>query len=142
MTFEKLHEGTSCNCVTEIENSVMGLFIKKIDGPELREKDFFSYWEKGKTPERDACDDICSYKGVSIDFLESEGDIARMMEVYKRTLSIKPKGKTKYITFNIKLDGGLTKHTPTSASPTHHDFYKCDAFTIDAIQVDKLGPIE
>lgn len=140
-TFEVLAAETVCDCLASSFHDADTMFIKKIDGPEMRDKDFITYWEKGRRPPVEDCSEICGYKGVSIDLLSSPSDIPRILQIYKKTLSIKPNGKTKYITFSIKSSGGRCKHTPTEHSNVHHDFYKSDAFNISDIKLDSITPI-
>lgn len=141
-TFLSILANTDCDCLENSQWEAEVTFIKKIDGPELKEKDFVTYWEKGKQPATDACEDDCGLRGISINRLDNELQLKKILQVYKETLTIKPNGKTKYIKFSIKLEAGRYKHTPTTYSNDHHDFYKADGFSINRISVQEVGPVQ
>lgn len=142
MSFEQIIQDCSCHCTAGSQEDYHNLYIKKVDGPELRDKDFVTKWEKSHRPQdMNDCKAVCGYKGVSVNIVNNEQDIIETVQVYKTTLSIQPKGKSKYVVFRFKIDSGVVKSTPNAHSNTHCDFYKCDQFALSSIAVQDTQPI-
>ena len=141
MTFVETLANVACPCTDKCSSDADIKFIKKIDGPAIKDKDFLTYWEKGNEPETNECVDICGDRAVSINCIKNASELVATLEVYKRTLNIKPKGKTKYILFTIPKGNGLHKSTPSVENPTHYDFYKADGFTVSGLSIISTNPI-
>jgi len=139
MTFEKLHSDTSCDCVEDLNEDTEAIFSRRISGKQLKEKDFRSYWERGKRPESEKCSGICDFKGVSINILSSFNE-NEVFEIYKESRKINP-NISKYITkFKLKSNAGIPKPDPIENNPFHYNFFKCDEFSIE--KIDNLNILE
>lgn len=148
MEFTLLHDDVECNCIEGAGEDNQSAFLRTIDGNEPKEKDFFSHWERykkqGKPLPHDNCGEACALKGLSINKGDgySEDEI---LEVYKnRLLYLSEKERRKRSVYKFKLGGevGVVKHTPDEYHDSHHDLYKCDAFTIDKLQVVEIAKIK
>jgi hypothetical protein len=127
MEFDLLHEDTDCNCTDGATQDFQNLYARKINKPDISEKDLKTHWERGKRPDSLSCVCVCGYKGVSVDsWNESSEDV--VIGKFLTTFRITPRHKDSIYIFRLKQDAGLLKHTPTKDDPFHYDFYKSDEF--------------
>ena len=93
MEFKILSSEHNCDCFDEAFEDNTSSFAIKTMKENLRVQDFNSYWEKGKRPaDNKNCDEVCSYKGVSISiFNDSTRD--DVMNIYKELFPLAPKYK-------------------------------------------------
>lgn len=132
---------TSCQCLQGAFIDLESMFAIKTMKDFLRDVDFTTYFEKGRLPSSENCDDICSVKGQSITMVNSEEDLIATVNVYKELFPFSPKYKSHYTLVRLKEDSGLIKLTPTENNPLHHDFYKSDEFTLEKINFISSTPL-
>ena len=138
-----------CTCLlAEIKNypeNTDVTFCRKLDGNTLRIQDFRSRWEKGKRDVdgqevfADDCEGILSLKGISVD-LYNDKNKENILRKYKTTFTFN-KRKVKYAIFQFQIGAGRVRHSPRDGDLSHHDFYKCDAFSIEHIIPIGIGDV-
>jgi hypothetical protein len=139
MTFEKLNVDNNCKCTEDGVINNISSFALKINKETIREADFKTYWEKGRTSTD--CDEICSLKGQSLTIIDSQKDLDLTLKIYKELFPISPKYKPYCAVVLLNEDSGLVKLTPTEINPLHHDFYKSDEFTIEKVSLLMTIPL-
>jgi hypothetical protein len=134
MTFEHIQSDTHCDCISGASEDIICIYVRKIQKPISRDKDWLSYWEVGKRPIVDDCSVVCSFKGLSVNLwseLSKRNTLDKFLTTFKFSHSNK---KNSLLVFKIKPGAGLVKHTPEVNDPYHYDFYKCDNFTEDMFE--------
>ncbi len=132
MTFENLHHDTECNCTDNAEKDTANEYIRKLKKDVVQDSDFHTHWERGIKSEAKECDDVCSYKAVSIN--QSKGDSERLIvNKYLNTFSINPKKGAHYVKFKLKDNTGKVKFAPEVDDQSHYNLFKSDTFTLDSI---------
>lgn len=140
MTFEKLHQDSSCNCIEvncfEDAQSHWGI---KTNKDILREADFRSKHEKGQIEEGKAynCGELCSLKGVSMSIVKNQEQDHKdnVLKIYKQLFPSAPRYKPYLSIIKFKEGSGVIKFTPLEINPLHHDFYKCDSFVHSEVEL-------
>jgi hypothetical protein len=139
MTFDSLHADTDCDCLGEAFEDTGKLFSSRISKPQMRASDFYSHWERRKKPQLMNCDNVCLYKGISInewnDYTQT-----KIIEKYVGGLGLqdlddKNKIRESVLIFRFKDKLGLLKSSPTKNDPSHYTFYKDDDFSIEHIEI-------
>lgn len=139
MTFKLLHEGIDCNCIESATENGSSIFLRRIDKEEVRERDFYSLWERyakqGKDYPRELkhCKDKCEARGVSVDKFDNTNET--FVEMCKVARSFCPVGRKYFCKFTLSANSGVFNYSPTEKSDVHHDLYKCDAFTLACVSV-------
>ena len=144
MKFNQLHEGISCNCLSEdVSEDTTSVFMRtlKRGHSELKAFDVLSHHQRripmhSKNP---SCKEVCRHRGLSIDKLQS-GNESKIIANYVRAFNIKPKISRSFCKFRLKEGAGLVEHTP-SHNDFHHTLYKSDGLTLDHIEVLNVAPI-
>ncbi|MCH8490221.1 MAG: hypothetical protein LAT81_09885 [Oceanicaulis sp.] len=134
MKFDKLNNATNCDCLQDTFEDHKTRFALKINKSNLRDNDFKTYWEKGRTNFKN-CKEACSLQSQSISIVASEKDIEKTLRVYKSLFPIMPKYKPYCAILTFKEKSGKIKLTPTQNNPLHCDFYKSDIFTKDFVEL-------
>lgn len=134
MTFENIINATNCDCFQETFEDHKTQYALKINKSSLRDADFKTYWEKGRTDHKN-CKEACSLKSQSISIVKTNKDIENTLKIYKSLFPIAPKYKPYCAIFAFKEESGKIKLTPNEKNPLHCDFYKSDAFTKDLVDV-------
>ena len=134
MTFDNIHNDTHCQCLDNTAENLVEVFARKIKKSEPSDGDFSSHWERGILGNSAECKEICLRKSLSINKYDASTE-SQIIEKYKTTFNISPAMKAYYCKFRFKLDAGLIKSTPNNNDKSHCSFFKCDAFTIDRIDV-------
>lgn len=139
MEFNTLNIDTNCNCTKDglIDNT--SHFALKMNKENMRENDFKTYWEKGKTSTE--CEEICSLKGQSLTIVNSTEDLENTIEVYKKLFPFSPSYKPFCAIITLNENSGVVKSTPIEINPLHYDFYKSDDFTIGKVNLIKTIPL-
>lgn len=140
MEFNTIKEGTVCNCFDNANEDLQNNFAIKTMKSELRVQDFNSYWEKGKRPITNECEEICSLKGVSISIFNDETKDA-VINIFKSLFPLAPKYKPYLSVVKLYDKSGLVKHTPNEINQYHYDLYKCDTFdyaNVELININEL----
>jgi hypothetical protein len=140
MEFKNLNEGTVCTCIKDAKEDYQSNFALKTMKTELRIQDFSSYWERGKRPSSNQCEEICSLKGVSVSIFNDETKEA-VIEIFKSLFPLAPKYKPFLSVVKFYDKSGLVKHTPIELNQYHFDFYKSDNFDfakVELINVNEL----
>ena len=141
MEFKNLLSEQNCNCLDKSRQDTTTHFAIKTMKENLRVQDFSSYWEKGKRPEENGnCEEVCSYKGVSISIFNDETK-NEVENIYKELFPLAPKYKPYLSVIKFYDSSGVVKHTPNDVNIHHFDLYKSDTFDfskIDVIQVNDL----
>ena len=130
MRFEKINDATRCNCLEGASQNTADLFVRKIrKSPALKDEDFRSYIERGKTPEAGPCLQTCGYYGVSFE-IWNDSSTKGLLEKYRYTAAISPKSKNNLCVVRFKAHSGLLKHSPDQQiyNVHHYDLYKDDTF--------------
>ena len=141
MTFDSIHSDIECNCIEGAVEDSSSAFLRTIDGNVPKERDFLSHWERyqrqGKELPKGECDELCGWKGVSVNKIDGY-DEDEISKTIKNRLLYLPQGKKKSICrFRLDAGAGVVKHTPNESHGSHHDLYKCDDFDMNKI-VDVL----
>jgi hypothetical protein len=141
ITFNALLD-IGCTClqrkIEECSEDTESSFCRKLSANRLKIQDFKSDWERGKRGigsdpvADDDCEGILSLKGISMNMYNERTKDA-IIAKYRTTLAFTRRG-AKYAVFKFQADAGKVRFSPTDLDPSHHDFYKCDAFTIDHVE--------
>lgn len=134
MTFENFNSDTTCDCLLKAKIDTVNEFVRKLRKDSVEVKDFLTHWEREIRPESEACELICSYKGVSVNQFKSEFE-EQILNKYKTTFNINPKRGSHYLKFRLKEDAGLVKFAPEEDDKSHYSLYKADDFTLDKIEI-------
>ena len=134
MEFQKLHDGSDCNCIDNAEEDVVNQYVRRLRKEKLSEKDFKTHWERGIGVNKNECGDICSYKGISLNQLSEESE-SLIIQKYKTTFNINPKKGGHLIKFQLKDDAGVVEHSPTKSDETHYSFFKSDDFELEKLDI-------
>ena len=137
MDFEKIKNGSQCDCLKGSEIDIEGEYIRKIKKDIVLENDFQTHWERGLHRDENDCDKICSYKSVSINKILSDS-LAQIMNKYKITFRFNPAKGFCCARFKLRENAGKVKHSPTNIDPTHYNFFKADDFTLDSINITEI----
>lgn len=127
MKFEDLHKDIECDCISGCENDTLNSYIRRLRKDVPSDIDFKSHWERGIKPEKNNCEIICSYKGISVN-KSNEQNEEQIIKKYKTTFDINPKKGAYLIKFKIIEKSGVYRFTPSKDDPSHHTFLKSDAF--------------
>jgi hypothetical protein len=136
MTFENLTKDTQCNCLIDASEDTTATFARVLNKDAATEKDFFSKWDKEHRGEE--CENICGLKGVSVSKLESDIVKQEVIGLYNQIFKISPKYKKGVLIFKFKNEAGMSKSTPDNTNRYHHDFYKCDNFSLNSIEQQEV----
>lgn len=134
MTFTQILNGIECNCIDGSNEDTTNKYAIKTIKKELRIQDLHSYHDKDKQNDKLDCKNICSFRGVSISLYNSETQ-EYVLGVYKELFPLSPKYKPYVKIIKFGESSGNVKHTPSSKNSHHYDFYKCDTFALDKIEV-------
>lgn len=134
MEFNKFDEGSTCNCTEDAKEDYQSHFAIKTMKTELRIQDFNSYWEKGKRPKSNNCEEICSLKGVSVSIFNDETKEA-VLDIFKSLFPLAPKYKPFLSVVKFYDQSGLVKSTPNELNQYHFDFYKSDNFDFEKVEL-------
>lgn len=137
MTFDRLHADTDCDCLGDTFEDVEKLFARRISKPIMRPSDFYSHWDRNKKPQSMTCNDICMFKGVSINEWNSETE-SNVIEKYLDSLRLKDlntKIRDSVLIFKFKGSSGVLKYSPSKKDPSHYTFYKTDSFSVEDIEI-------
>jgi hypothetical protein len=137
MTFDSLHADTDCDCLGDTFEETEKLFARRISKPTLKQSDFHSHWERRKRPQSMICDNICVFKGVSVNEWNYETNL-KIIEKYIDGLGVQDldkKIRESILVFKFKSKTGLLKYSPTKKDPSHYTFFKNDNFNIESIEV-------
>ncbi len=139
MNFSKLLENTDCNCTKNAKEDNESMFSFRIDvSKKLKPSYFKTYHERGKQPLNESCENICSYRGLSMSIWTEESQNA-IMEHHRQTIMFSPMLKKSVSILKIKKDGGMFAYTPEQPiyNEFHYDFFKADDFDI-TLHVDLI----
>ena len=139
MNFRTLNSDTNCDCTKDATIDNVSRFALKMNKSSMRENDFKTYWEKGKTST--VCSEICSYKGQSLTIVNNQTDLETTIDVYKKLFPFSPSYRTHCAVITLNENSGLVKHTPIDINPLHYDFYKYDDFSIDKVTKMQIIPL-
>lgn len=141
MTFEKITEDIPCDCFQDTFEDHETKFTIKINQNVLKEKDFKTYWEKGRRSYEN-CEKGCSLKSQSISIIKTEEDLQQNIETYKKLFPIAPNYKPFCAIIVFKEESGKIKLTPSKINPLHCDLYKSDTFSKDLVEVIDIIALE
>jgi len=140
MEFKKLHnEIEPCDCIASAAEDTTTIFVRKINEPKIRERDFRSVWELGKAGNRIDCNAKCSAKGISISNVEDRNEL---IKVFKNSFSFAPGFHPVMCFFKLNDGAGMVKSTPSRNNKYHVDFYKCDNFSINNLTISEYLQLE
>lgn len=134
MKFDNLHSDTNCDCLKQATVDTENVFVRKLRKETLIEKDFLSHWERGIGKDKTDCEEICSFKAVSVNIFKSEYQ-EQIVNKYKTTLSINPKKGAHYLKFKLRNDAGKIKFAPEDDDDSHYNFFKADAFDFTCLDI-------
>lgn len=143
MTFDSIHSDIrgDCNCISNCEEDNENTYVRRIFDEKLQDSDFLSWWELGKRNES-LCENICSYKGISLYELRDNEHL--LLKHWEKTIKFKKTSKnlTKYYCLlKFKKDAGVLKVAKENPPLLHRNFYKSDAFSIGMLEIIKIEPI-
>lgn len=134
MTFEKIHSDTDCDCTSKAVIDTTSEFVRKLRKENVEDKDFLTHWEREIRPEKEDCETICSYKGLSINQITPEYE-NQILEKYKTTFTINPKKGAHYLKFKLMEDSGKVNYSPEEDDKSHFNLLKSDNFSLDKIVI-------
>ncbi|WP_374363768.1 hypothetical protein [Cloacibacterium sp.] len=137
MDFNQTFGDIECNCIEGSHEDTINNYAIKTAKENLRINDFYSYHDKGKPLSNKKCDSICSYRGVSISLYNDETK-EYILNVYKELFPLSPGYKPYVKIIKFGEECGNVKHTPSGINDHHYDFYKCDTFAIEKIEVVEI----
>ncbi|MBK9631964.1 MAG: hypothetical protein IPO62_13020 [Saprospiraceae bacterium] len=140
MEFKNLTSDDNCDCIENSIEDTVNLYAIKTNKSELRLQDFSSYREKGRNFPSEKCNDICSYKGVSISLFTQETQ-DEVKQIYRTLFPLAPKYKPYLSVVKFYTSSGVVKHTPVEINRFHYDLFKCDTFDftkVNLITVNEL----
>jgi hypothetical protein len=135
MTFENLNTDTECSCLDNCLDLNETLYGLKTNKSSLRDVDFNSKWEKGDKTETGDCETVCSKKGLSLSVLSDLDIKEKVISIYKQLFPVSPTYKPFLSVIRFKEKSGKIKPTPLDGNPYHHDFYKCDSFSLSNVSL-------
>ena len=140
MTFESLHADTDCDCLGEAFEDIEKLFARRISKPTLKESDFYSPWERRKRPQLLICDNICQFKGISINEWNDDTE-KQILSKYVNGLRLQDLDnkiiRESVLIFKFKVKSGVLISSPTKQDSSHYTFFKSDNFNIEHLEVVK-----
>jgi hypothetical protein len=134
MTFENLHNDTHCKCIDGAVDDMTNEYIRKLKKETIQNSDFLTHWERGIRPPVSDCENICSYKGVSINQFKQEFE-ELIVSKYRNTFTINPKKGAHYLKFKLKEDAGKVKFAPEDDDQCHFNLFKADTFTLSSLVI-------
>ena len=134
MTFENLHADTDCNCISGAFIDTTNEYVRRLKKDAVQDSDFLTHSERGIVSPLDDCENICSYKGVSINQLRVEF-VEQILTKYKTTFKINPKKGAHYLKFKFKEEAGKVKFAPEEDDQSHYNFFKADNFTLNSLDI-------
>lgn len=138
MTFDNVHHDTVCNCIDDAISDTTNEYVRKLRKNIVEEKDFLSHWERGLYNDKTECEEICSYKGVSINIYKAEFE-QQIKDKFTNTKIFNPKkGGTHIIKFKLKQDAGKVKFAPEDNDQSHYNFFKADNFTLSNLAIIEI----
>ena len=153
MTFNHLSADINCSClldsVQKISSNAEDVFCRKMRQNNPGPRDFESNWEKNRREingepidVQHDCSGILSLKAVSINAFNDQTKI-HVLEKYRITFKISPKfnSSARFCSFKFKHNAGKVCHTPMKNDPSHYDFYKCDEFNMERLEIIMIGSI-
>jgi len=82
MIFKNIINATPCDCFQDTFEDYETKFALKINKSKIRNADFKTYWEKGRT-KYENCNEACSLKSQSISIVKTDKDIEKTLNIYK-----------------------------------------------------------
>lgn len=146
MSYKSILEGHSCKCLANANENYTDLFARKVgDTKDFKLRDFKTHHERGKPVTSNLCEDICGFRGLSIELWNDESK-EYIIEKFVLTVSISPmiKPKNQIGVFRLTDGTGKVEHTPNQKHGTeiyHHDLYKSDNFAVEKLEIIELVPI-
>ena len=134
MTFEKISKGHGCDCLSKTSiPKPDDIFLRKLRKHDLADKDLETHWKRGIGVDEEECEEICSYKALSINRTSDEIENL-IFEHYKTTFNLNPKKGGYCLKFKIKEGAGKVVHAPIVNVDSHHNFFKSDLFDLSYIE--------
>lgn len=144
MEFSKIQDGIQCNCINDTFEDFENIYARRVgEAKELKLRDFRSHHERGKIPKTEECEEICGYRGVSIEIWNDKTK-KELIAKYQISTGIAPKLKNQLAIFIMRDGAGKVKFTPNQPdgyNPHHFDMFKDDNFTIEKLALIELFPI-
>jgi hypothetical protein len=143
MEFNNLLSDSNCNCLTNCNQDVSSFFGVKTNKNFLRDVDFTSHWEKSGGREESDCEKVCGEKGKSMSITQNDKTNSKedVIKIFQQLFPVTPKYKPFLSIVKFKEDAGLIKVTPLKDNPFHHDFYKCDTFSLTLVELVEVIPL-
>ena len=137
MTFDNLHKDTTCNCIDGAVIDIENEYIRKLKKDTLQNSDFLTHWERQIKPQIENCENICSYKSVSINQFQKEFENL-IINKYKNTFKINPKKGAHFLKFKLKNNTEKVKFAPEEDDESHYNLFKSDTFTINSLVIIEI----
>jgi hypothetical protein len=145
MTFQKILDGTDCQCIKNTELDYDSYFVRKISKRSIKDRDFKTQFERNKTPTNNCCEEICSHRSLSVNIYKEEY-IDLIIDKYRKSCSINPSTGRFYVVFKLRKNAGRVKSDPRDNDKSHYNFFKSDLFDsskhIDIKIVTEIKPNE
>lgn len=128
-----------CKCLSDSSEDNVSTFIRRVrKSPGLKDPDFRTHIERGKIPsENISCDELCGLNALSFE-IWNEKSKTELLKKYNATAEFSPQSSKNLCVIKFKKDSGLLKYTPHQKSGInafHYDFYKCDEFSVDKLEL-------
>lgn len=146
MSYDKLHDGLSCDCLAQngVSDNTNNHFVRSVTTNTPSLDDFMSNHELGRSPKYPLKTDKarCMWRCVSTNQLNENRPQIR--EHYQRLKATSPMGfDFDYVCiFRLKADTAKMWATPTSSQESHHSLMKSDDFDISSLDIDEIVAFE
>jgi hypothetical protein len=140
MTFNKIFEGLTCNCLDSAVENTKDSFLRvmKIGNENFSEIDLKSKWEEGISCSKGDDKSLCSHRGISLSKVNDSNE-NEIIELYKTTFKFNQNLRRYIAKIKFMAGAGKIKATSSKSNMHHNDFFKCDEFTINKITLlDKI----
>lgn len=136
MDFQNTFENTNCNCLDGAEADNISVFVRRVgESKTLKARDFRTHHERGKIPHTNSCEDICSYRGLSIEKYTEEWPDA-FAKRKETTNAFSPQNNYQMAKFKLGDKSCKVKYTPNQQdgyNKFHYDLYKSDEFDVNLL---------
>jgi hypothetical protein len=146
MSYKSISEGHNCKCLIDAHDNNKDTFARKVgDTKDFKIRDFKTHHERGKILETESCEDICGFRGLSVELWNEESK-DYVIDKFSLTVKLAPMKKPSHQigVFKIVENAGKVKHTPNQRHGQeiyHHDLYKSDTFVIENLEIIEMIPL-
>ncbi len=145
MSYDKLHNGLTCDCLTQegVRDEPESDFVRSIPKKFISMDHLASYHERGWKPRYPLNSDKtrCKWRGLSINKLNENRPQIR--EYYQHLKATAPMGfDFEYVCiFRVRTETAKVWPTPSRTQPSHYSLLKSDEFDISSLDIAEIVPL-